>query len=357
MSFDTATWSGERLQSRRLGIFAGLLACCIFAASTAEAHHSFVGFYDQNRIVEVEGVIRSLSWRNPHGSITLDVTDAAGTVTPWQIETGSISVLRVRGLDREFVRVGDRVRLAGEAARRRENGLYARNMLLPSGEEVLLSIGVTPRWTDPDTGKLLEARFDDTVAEAARREADGVFRVWSTVLDDPRSFPMFKGGYPFTDAAARRKAEWDASGVVQLGCAPKGMPALMITPFPIEITRRGDDIAIRFEEDDAERLIVMERPAPGGPALLGRSRGRFEGGSLVVETDRISAEHFDGEGTPLGAEARLVERFTPSADGTRLDYVIEIDDPEAFTETFALERYFVWRPELEVSLYDCSVSQ
>ena len=356
MFFEPAISSGEPPESRRARVLAGWLACCAFAASIAHAHHSFVGFYDQNRIVEVEGVIKSLSWRNPHGSITLDVTDAADTVTAWQIETGSISVLRVRGLDREFVRVGDRVRLAGEPALRRENGLYARNMLLPSGEEVLLSIGVAPRWTDPKTGALLEARFDGTVAEAARREADGVFRVWSTVLDDPRSFPMFKGGYPLTAAAARRKADWDASDIVQLGCAPKGMPALMITPFPIELTRRGDDIVIRFEEDDAERVIVMGRPAPGGPTLLGRSRGRFEGGSLVVETDRISAEHLDGEGTPLGAEARLVERFTPSADGTRLDYVIEIDDPETFTQTFTLERYFVWRPELEVNPYDCSVS-
>lgn len=357
MSFDAARPSGERPLRRPTWTFAGWLACSVLAVSTAKGHHSFVGFYDQNRIVEVEGVIKSLSWRNPHGSITLDVTDAAGVVTPWQVETGSISVLRVRGLDREFVRVGDRVRLAGEPALRRDNGLYARNMLLPSGEEVLLSIGITPRWTDPETGALLEARFDDVVAQAARRDADGVFRVWSTVLDDPASFPMYKGGYPLTDAAAARKADWDASDVVQLGCEPKGMPSLMITPFPIEIVRRGDDVVIRFEEDDAERLIVMGRPAAGGSTLLGRSRGRFEGSSLVVETDRISAEHFDGEGTPLGAEARLVERFTPSIDGTRLDYVIVIDDPETFTETLTFERYFVWRPELEVSPYDCSIAQ
>jgi hypothetical protein len=357
MSLDAARSSGGRRRDPRGAVLAGaLLSLCGFAAAPAHGHHSFVGFYDQNRIVEVEGVVRSLSWSNPHGTIVLDVTDAAGRVTEWRIETGSISVLRVRGFDREFVRVGDRVRLAGEAALKRENGLYARNMLLPSGEEVLLSIGISPRWTDPDTGALLEARFDDSVAEAARREADGIFRVWSTVLDDPASFPMFKGGYPLTEAALARKAEWDSSDIVQLGCAPKGMPALMITPFPIEFSRRGDDIVIRFEEDDAERLIVMGSAAPGAPALLGRSRGRFEGDTLVVETDRVSAEYFDGEGTPLGARARFVERFTPSADGRRLDYVIEISDPEAFTETFELERYFVWRPELKVKPYDCSVS-
>jgi hypothetical protein len=341
------------------GVVTGIwLACAVLTAGRAAAHHSFVGFYDQDRVLEVEGVVRSVSWSNPHGSLALDVTDAAGRVSEWRIETGSISVLRVRGLDREFVRVGDRVRIAGEAALRRENGLYARNMLLPTGEEVLLSIGIEPRWTDPQSGALLEARYDETVAEAARREADGIFRVWSTVLDDPGSFPLFKGGYPLTEAAARRKAEWDASDVVQLGCAPKGMPALMITPYPIELTRSGDDILMRFEEDDAERLIVMApRVSEAPPSLLGRSQGRWEGSTLVVDTDRVSAVHFDGEGTPLGAGARFVERFTPSEDGTRLDYTIEIIDAGTFTQPFELGRYFVWRPELEVKPYECSVAR
>jgi hypothetical protein len=358
MSFDASTSRSERRCNPRGAVLVGaLLAWCVFAAVPASGHHSFVGFYDQNRIVEIEGVVRSVSWHNPHGSITLDVTDGEGRVSPWQIETGSISVLRVRGFDREFVQVGDHVRIAGEAALRRDKGLYARNMLLPSGDEVLLSIGISPRWTDPDTGALLEARFDDAVAAAARREADGIFRVWATVLDDPRSFPLFKGGYPLTEAAARRKAAWDASDVEQLGCAPKGMPAIMITPFPVEFVASGEDIVLRFEEDDADRLIVMGPTAPDlAPALLGRSRGRWEGTTLVVETDRVSAEHLDGEGTPLGAQARFVERFAPSEDGTRLDYTIEIVDPETFTERFELERYFVWRPELEVKSYDCSVS-
>jgi hypothetical protein len=35
---------------------------------------------------------------------------------------------------------------------------------------------------------------------------------------------------------------------------------------------------------------------------------------------------------------------------------IEGTDPETFTETFKLERDFVWGPEPEVNPYDCSVS-
>jgi hypothetical protein len=32
-----------------------------------------------------------VSWRNPHGSITIEVTSAEGDTTDWLIETGSIS--------------------------------------------------------------------------------------------------------------------------------------------------------------------------------------------------------------------------------------------------------------------------
>ena len=43
----------------------------------------------------------------------------------------------------------------------------------------------------------------------------------------------------------------------------------------------------------------------------------------------------------------------PGADGERMDYRIMIDDPVTFTEPFELTRYFVWRPDLTVSAYDC----
>ena len=43
----------------------------------------------------------------------------------------------------------------------------------------------------------------------------------------------------------------------------------------------------------------------------------------------------------------------PAADGSRMDYRITVMDPEIFTETFDLTRYFVWRPELLVHAYEC----
>lgn len=339
-----------------------VIFCCpiiVTISAGSAAHHSFVGFYDQSRIIEIEGVLRSAQWRNPHGTLTVDVTNADGSVTQWHIETGSASVLRVRGLDREFVRPGDRIRIAGEVALRAENGLYARNMLLPSGEEVMLSIGIAPRWTDADTGELLEPIYDEQARSQAVRAADGIFRVWSTVLDDPRSFPLFKGGYPLTETAFAAKAEWDSSDVVQLGCVDKGMPSLMITPYPIEFIDEGERIAIRFEEDDALRAIDMREgagKAAASPSPLGHSVGRWaEDGALIVTTDAISSGYLDNEGTPLSGSATLVETFRMTADEQRLDYVLRVNDPVNFSTPFELQRYFIWRPELSVQPYDCAI--
>ena len=320
----------------------------------AGAHHSFAGFYDPNRIVEIEGVIMELSWYNPHGRMRIEATDESGATSVWDVETGSVSVLRTRGVDPELVQVGDRVRLAGEAAIRNETGMYGRQMLLGDGREILLSIGVSPRWTDADTGQLIAPVFDEQTATEARLDAEGVFRVWGTVLDDPAAFPMFKGGYPLTDAGRAALAQWDASSAALNDCMPKAMPLLMITPYPIEFVRDGEDIVIRIEEDDAERRIHMGQASPPDEhSFVGFSTGTWDGDTLVVETTHLQAELFSLEGVRQSENIRIVERFMPSADGERMDYRITISDPETFTEDFELTRYFIWRPDLTVSAYDC----
>ena len=54
-------------------------------------------------------------------------------------------------------------------------------------------------------------------------------------------------------------------------------------------------------------------PATQPRTPLGYSVGRWEGTTLVVETSRVSAPHLNANGVPLGSNARLVERFTPTA--------------------------------------------
>jgi hypothetical protein len=344
-----------RMSKSLVIVSASALISVLALAHRAGAHHSFAGFYDPGRIIEVEGVLTEISWRNPHGRLTLDVTDEAGRITEWSIETGTISIFRIRGIEPDFVKVGDRVRLAGQASVRSATAMYAQQMLLPDGHEVLLSIGIEPRWTNAETGELLEPVFDERIAAEARRRADGIFRVWSTVLEDPASFPMFKGGYPLTERGKELKAEWNPASAALNDCTKKAMPLLMISPFPLEFVRDGEDILIRFEEDDAVRRIHMSASTPPREhSSLGYSTGRWEGEALVVETSHLLPELFDPDGVQQSANIRVVERFMPAADGSRMDYRVTITDPEIFTESFDLTRYFVWRPELLVNEYDCA---
>src|SRR5688572_13460083 len=96
----------------------------------AYAHHSQAGIFDPSKTIEVTGIIKSVSWRNPHGQILLSVKDEKGVETVWDAETASISILRNRGVDGSSVRVGDRVSIAGSPSMRNRPELLARNVLL-----------------------------------------------------------------------------------------------------------------------------------------------------------------------------------------------------------------------------------
>src|SRR5690606_3721596 len=129
------------------------------------------------------------------------------------------------------------------------------------------------------------ATIEANVEEAAAK-ADGLFRVWSTIMSDPAAFPMFKGGYPLNDVGRAKLAEWNPRDNALLKCGTKGTPLIMISPLPMEFVRDGGDILLKIEEYDSLRRIHMSPDAapPVGHTLFGFSRGHFEGTTLVVET-------------------------------------------------------------------------
>ena len=333
-----------------------LLIAIWLTSGVALAHHSTLGFFDPDQTIEIEGVLTELSWSNPHVRFEVDVTNEDGAVESWYVETSALSVLRSRGLHQNFMQIGDRIRISGAPSRRGEPEMNGRTVLLADGTEVIMALSGSPYFTDPATGNLLNPVFSADIEERARLNADGIFRVWSAVLRDPDSFPMFKGNYPLTEEAAAIKAAWNPTADDLLRCWEKGMPMLMIPPVPLEFVRDGEDIRIRFEEDDAERLIHMSPSAAnasGESTHLGFSTGRWEGDTLVVRTTDISASEFDDRGTPQTPAIELEERFLVSDDGDRLDYRLLISDPGTFTQDFELTRYWIWRPEIVVGRWDC----
>jgi uncharacterized protein DUF6152 len=323
------------------------------AAGAVQAHHSQAGLFDSTETIEVTGVVKSVSWLNPHGHIVFTVTDAAGRAVDWEAETASVSVLRNRGVDVAAVQAGDRVTIAGAPSRRNRPEILARSMLLPSGYEFTFG-SANAYFPEGKAGRIHGKGVIDADVEKARASADGLFRVWSTIMSDPAAFPMFKGGYPINDAAKAKIAKWNPEVNDLLRCGTKGQPLIMISPLPMEFVRQGDDILFKIEEYNVRRVIHMSPgAAPSEHTQFGFSRGRWEGTTLVVETDHIQPQYFDSDGVPQSDQMRTVERFVPTADYARLDYRITVTDPVYFTQPFDLTRYFVWKPENTVHPYEC----
>ena len=74
------------------------LCGCLMAAASAQAHHSTASIYDPSQEGEITGTLSALEFVNPHGSITVTVTNDDGTTTDWVFTTGSATALASRGI-------------------------------------------------------------------------------------------------------------------------------------------------------------------------------------------------------------------------------------------------------------------
>jgi hypothetical protein len=110
----------------------------------------------------------------------------------------------------------------------------------------------------------------------------------------------------------------------------------------IEILQTPGFVVIRYEMIHETRII----PLDGRPHLpasmrsyMGDPRGRWEGGTLVVETTNLNgltgSLARNGNGNPLSESARLVERFTRRNAGS-IDYAVTVDDPRTWTKPWTV---------------------
>lgn len=340
-----------------------LALLCLTLPPISAAHHAGAAIYDPTAMTQIEGEVTRIFWRNPHVRLVVMATDSDGKEAEWRVESNSVSILSRMGVSKDLLAVGNHIRIAGWPARRKVNGMFATNMLLPDGKEVLLAPRATPRWSDETLGTN-EAWVSDGDASGSDYEADGIFRVWSTNMANPDSFPLFKDvvvvedNYPLTDKAREAREDWDpVADNPYLGCTPMGMPRVMGQPYPIEFVDRGDQILLRIELYDIERTIKLKSSANADGILassLGYSVGEWKGGTLIVNTTRVNWPYFDQSGVPLSNAAEIIEHFTPSEDGSRLQYRITVTDPETFTKPVSLRKYWAWRPSEVIQKFECS---
>src|SRR6185503_13875818 len=261
-------------------------------------------------------------------------------------------------IPRDIVKPGDKVKFAGNPSARRDRRMYVTNVLLPDQTEIVLKANAPPRWQPNHYLSYTQATIDP--ARAAADHGEGIFRVW---VPSAQKTPDWAVDPPLT---AEARAKWKAFDPVRddpvLNCRPPGMPQVISRSgrFGIRFVQSGGDIVLKNEYQQTDRVIHMR--AVGGerraPTPLGYSTGKWDGVSLVVTTTAIDYPYFQLyglEGVPQSTEMTIVERFTPSADGSMLSYDISATDPRTFTRTVTAEGYrtFRWTPGFEFLPQNC----
>ena len=103
-----------------MSITRGVLAVALgiaCSAAPAVGHHGFDTEYDAKKKVTLAGVVTQVAWTNPHMRVYIDVTDAKGTVTTWNMELTSPNSVQRQGWGRSSLVPGEKVVFDGYAGK------------------------------------------------------------------------------------------------------------------------------------------------------------------------------------------------------------------------------------------------
>jgi hypothetical protein len=120
---------------RVLAAFAIAMTATGVVVGGASAHHSFAVFFDGDKTVTINGVVKDFEFANPHGLIELLVL-TNGKAENWRVETNAPVLLRRRGWTKDSIKVGDKITIEGWAARDGSNYLRLRKALGADGAPI-----------------------------------------------------------------------------------------------------------------------------------------------------------------------------------------------------------------------------
>jgi len=312
------------------------------ASGVADAHHSRA-LYDMSSEVVFDGTVTKLEWKNPHISMTVATKGADGAQVLHDVEVMSVSEARALGLRADALAEGSHVVVRAHPGR---GGATAR------------AVGLDVRTAD---GTLLPLNTDAGFGvRPAVPEAQSIAGRWAPTIADFEAAFAASRNWPLNDAArARLTAGLTEPGAVLGICADYPPPVLAFFPDLREIELAAATVVIRYEAQgqNLSRTVHLDQqshPAGVAPSLLGHSIGRWEGGTLVVDTVAFEP-HAVGVtiGVASGPQKHLVERFTLAQDRRHLRYEVTIEDPESLTAPASFSVQWEYRPDLAPSGVAC----
>jgi hypothetical protein len=128
-------------------------------------------------------------------------------------------------------------------------------------------------------------------------------------------------------------------------CMPYGMPRVMSASgaSPMEIIQTDSQVTLLFDAHDEVRRVFLNTAREQGelaPLWLGYAHGKWERGTLVVETLGLTDQSLiDATGVPHSDQLRVVERIQRIDADTLVDEMT-LHDLAAFTKPIMRKLYF-----------------
>jgi Family of unknown function (DUF6152) len=111
------------------------------------AHHSFAAEFDAQKPVTLKGTVVKWEMINPHGWITIDVTEPDGKTAQWMIETSNPNGLMRLGWSKRSLKPGDEITVEAYRAKDGSNTANAARITLADGRTVFAGSSGTPAGT------------------------------------------------------------------------------------------------------------------------------------------------------------------------------------------------------------------
>lgn len=179
-------------------------------------------------------------------------------------------------------------------------------------------------------------------AEPSKREAalNGVWQLATPAAKalrtaDGKAPPLLPAAQKIYDERKALLARHDTSFDPTYRCKPMGFPRSLWDGAPFDLQIQPALVFMGFTWNRQHRALdfAAKLPPLQGPRYFGTSVARWEGDTLVVESQGYNDPTLlDSSGLPHAENMHLLERYSSAAGGKELEVRITITDPETYSK-------------------------
>ena len=229
-----------------------------------------------------------------------------------------------------------------------------------------LALGAMPALPRTATAQSAKPPVAEAGPAAASADLSGVWRRSRRAPDKARKYTIYELAFSITsekppmtpwaeekfDAnkpnVGPRSVSISESNDPIMQCAPPGVPRVyLVRGEPVEIVQTRDKVLMLFEYDHFVRQIFTDgrtHPADPNPSWMGDAIGKWDSGTLVVDTVGFNDKTWlDNDGHPHSEDLHVVERIR-RVDHDTLTIDTTIEDPKAYTKPWGGHAIYELKP-------------